>query len=141
MERKQIVLGIITNANGEVLIIERVKKEQGTDNATLNWAFPGGEEDLDETKEYAVRREVKEETGQEVEVEELISERDHPQFPVHVSYFACRLLSESPFVSHDPDITKVKWVKPSELNNYFASNLDENVAKHLGLQKAETGTS
>lgn len=57
------VTAVVKNASHEVLMIER------TDNGL--WALPGGAQDLGESITDAVRREVAEETGIEIEVTEL----------------------------------------------------------------------
>lgn len=54
------VTAVVRNAAGSVLLIER------TDNGL--WAAPGGAQNIGESVTDAVRREVREETGLEVEV-------------------------------------------------------------------------
>lgn len=54
------VTAIVRNKDGQVLMIER------TDNGL--WAVPGGAQDIGETVVEAVVREVREETGVDVEV-------------------------------------------------------------------------
>ncbi len=56
--------GCILNQKGEILLQRR-----GDSN---KWGFPGGAIELGETPEMAAIREVKEETGLEVEVTELL---------------------------------------------------------------------
>ena len=56
--------GCIFNESGEILLQRR-----GDNN---KWGLPGGTIELDETPEMAAVREVREETGLEVEVGELI---------------------------------------------------------------------
>ena len=54
------VVAVVRNDRGEILLIER------TDNGL--WALPGGAQEIGESVKDAVRREVREETGIEVEV-------------------------------------------------------------------------
>ena len=56
--------GCIFNENGEVLLQKRADCNK--------WGFPGGAIELGETPEMAAIREVKEETGLDVEVNKLI---------------------------------------------------------------------
>lgn len=57
------VLGIFTNEAGEVLLLKHVYRKQP-------WGIPGGWMEL-EQPEIALRREVREETGLEVEITSL----------------------------------------------------------------------
>lgn len=56
--------GCIFNKNGEVLLQKRADCNK--------WGFPGGAIELGETPEMAAKREVKEETGLDIEVQKLI---------------------------------------------------------------------
>ncbi len=56
--------GCTFNKNGEVLLQKRADCNK--------WGFPGGAIELGETPEMAAKREVKEETGLDVEVNKLI---------------------------------------------------------------------
>jgi len=49
-----INLGVILNNKGEVLIIRRKVIEKGVDGSSLQWAFPGGKQRLNETREECV---------------------------------------------------------------------------------------
>lgn len=132
--KNHISLAITTNSRGEVLIISRTSKEKGTDNTTLSWAFPGGKVEEGEDFNVTSQRELLEETGFTAEVDKLISEREHPQFPVIVHYYHCVLEENIPQqeISED-EIEEVKWVNPQDLMNYFTTDLDPNVAEFLGL--------
>lgn len=130
---EQIVLGIVTSTDNCVLIIKRIKSEKNS-RAKLVWAFPGGKVNKkDKSLSDAVKREVQEETGLEVKVKRLISERDHPQFPVHISYFACMSLKDDALYPQADEVKELKWVLPTELADYFTSDLDPNVKKYLKL--------
>ena len=54
------------------------------------WNLPGGGMELGETVEEAVKREVREETGLEVEVEQLVGVYSKPQKQEVVLTFLCR---------------------------------------------------
>ena len=131
---KGIAVGIIKNPGGKVLIIERVRKETGTDGTKLTWVFPGGKLDGDENFEQAVVREVRMETGYHVKVNELISERTHPQFEVPIKYYACDLVNfKTEPIQEVHEVSTLKWVEPSDLRDYFTTDIDPKVAKYLGL--------
>lgn len=132
----EIYLGIVQNKNKEVLIVHRIKEEQGSGQVVLSWVFPGGGANSQtETKEEAVVREVFEETGYSVKPIAIISKRKHPDFPVYIYYFECQLESEMPIqIPNDPEVENAYWVKPIELKNYFTSDLDSKVNKYLNLK-------
>ncbi|MBI2010801.1 MAG: NUDIX hydrolase [Candidatus Colwellbacteria bacterium] len=58
-----INLGIVLNKKGEVLMIRRAQKETGSADAVLEWAFPGGKQRYNESREECVKREILDETG------------------------------------------------------------------------------
>ena len=127
---KIVVIGLIVN-DGQILIVKRTKQEDGKEGAVLSWGFPGGKVEAGETMEQAVIREVHEETGSQVSVEKLISKRVHPDFPVRAFYFSCHLISDIPDAVNDLSTQEVRWVKPSDLATYFASDLDPIVSEFL----------
>jgi ADP-ribose pyrophosphatase YjhB (NUDIX family) len=65
------VSAVVTDAEGRVLLIHR------TDND--RWALPGGEVELGENVSQAVIREVREETGLEVEITDFVGIYSDPK--------------------------------------------------------------
>lgn len=131
-EQKKVVFGLLVR-NGEVLIVRRTKQEVGKGGAVLVWGFPGGKVETDESTENAVVREVYEETGFKISIEELIADRIHPNFPVRALYFSCQLVSDEPDAVIDVGTQEVRWVPLSDLASYFTSDLDPRVQGFLSL--------
>lgn len=134
-KRQKISLAIVQNEDDEVLIVKRRNPETGSEGAELKWAFPGGIVEDFETPEETAVQETLEETGHYIETVSLINSRDHPEFPVNLSYYECELTTDATtqFID-DHEIVQIAWVKPSRLKkDYFTTDLDKKVAKHLGI--------
>jgi len=130
-----INLGVVLNNKDEVLVIRRVKLETGSDGSILQWAFPGGKQRLNETREECVKREVLVETGYDVKPVKQISIRVHPQIPVTIVYHLCFLNSLKPVAKpQEPhEVAEIKWVKPEKLKELFTTDFDPLVAKELKI--------
>ena len=129
---KHIALGVIQRTD-EVLVIRRHEVEHGLDNETLTWVFPGGVVLDNETAYESVIREVREQSGYIIEVTSTIDEGTHPTFPSYMSYFACKLVSDTAIPLKDEGIAEVKWVPVSDFENIITSSLNNKVKSHLGL--------
>jgi len=117
------------------LVIRRRVLEKGSDGSSLQWAFAGGKQQFNETREECVKREVLAETGYDIEPNKQISLRVHPQFPVIIAYHLCFLNSQEPITKpQEPhEIAEIKWVKPEEIKKLFTTDLDPKVANELGI--------
>jgi ADP-ribose pyrophosphatase YjhB (NUDIX family) len=133
--QKFINLGVTLNKKGEVLMVRRKNKETGKDGSILEWAFPGGKQRLDESREECVVREVLDETGYEVESTKQISMRMHPQIMVFIVYHLCSLKSENPIAEpKEPhEIAEIKWVKKGDIRDIITTDLEEKVAQELEI--------
>lgn len=109
------VVAIVQDDQGRVLLIHK------TDNN--KWALPGGGHDIGESITDTVVREVKEETGYDVEVETITGTYTNPrhvmayddgevrqQFSIA---FRARLTGGRPATSSESD--RVEWLAPDEL--------------------------
>lgn len=135
-EKNFINLGVVLNEKNEVLMIRRRKKETGKDGAVLEWAFPGGKQRLNETREECVKREILAETGYDIIPVKQIALNFHPQFVlVMIVYHLCRLASAQqigePQEPHE--VAEIKWVKPAEIRNLITSALNPDVARELRI--------
>lgn len=129
-------LGVVLNNKNEVLMIRRVKKETGTDNSILEWAFPAGKQKYEETREECVKREVLAETGYAVKPIKQIDLKKHPQFPVMIAYHLCLLENPEPVaeIIEKHEVREIKWVKPSEIKNLITTELNKKVQEELKLK-------
>ncbi len=103
--------GLIVNGEGKILL---VKSNKWFDKLTL----PGGHVEVGETMVEAVKREVKEEVGLDVEVEEMLLMQEAiftPEFwrKKHFIFidFLCRSKNQQVRVDHD-EIQDSVWVFP-----------------------------
>ena len=141
METKQgecknfINLGVVLDAKGNVLMIRRAEKEEGKEGAVLEWAFPGGKQKYEETREDCAKREVLAETGYDIKPIRQISLRIHPQFLITIVYHLCRLNYPKPVAepSEPHEVAEIKWVKPEKIKSLITTDLDPLVAKELGI--------
>jgi len=103
------------NEAGLVLLIKRTKEPwRGL------WGFPGGHVDVGESPRQAIIREIKEETGLKVKVEQMLDIFFYPVLGhYHLSHlFKCRIvgtakLNQSEKWRHEGTL---KWCKPSQKN-------------------------
>lgn len=98
------VAGIVVNDRGQVLVIRR------SDNG--HWEPPGGVLELGESFEDGVRREVAEETGFRVSVDELTGVYKNMNLAVVALVFRCSPLDEHQLVTDSEAIT-VRWIDPA----------------------------
>jgi len=131
-----IVLGIVLNKKGEVMIVEKKRRETTLTGKELIWVFPGGKQEEGETREERVIKEVLVETGYKVKPIQQIHLRVHPDVFKMMAYFLCELEKEEPIqeIEEKDEIKEVRWVKPEELKNYFNTDIDPEVKKILGIK-------
>jgi 8-oxo-dGTP diphosphatase len=114
---------------------ERYLITQRRPNAVLPllWEFPGGKVEEGEPDADALRREVLERLGVEVEVGQLISFVSHPyeHYTVDLHLYECKLKSES---LHAKAVNDFRWVTSSEFDQYPFTPADEaSMTKLLGV--------
>lgn len=125
-----VVVNAITTCNGKVLL---GKKKQDKDHPISGkWHLPGGHIDKGEEPEDAVKREMKEETGLEVNVHQLVdcttgtwTKKD---VPIRLIYH-CETRSRK--ATAMDDLVNVKWISPENVGREapFESEMIENRKK------------
>ncbi len=126
MKKKQKVTAAVIEKDGKILIARRKKG----DLLAHKWEFPGGKIETDETPEQCLKRELFEEFGIETEVKEHMGSSRSSSFPNLIELMAYRVIH----VSGDFRPTaheEIRWVRPSELQNYDLAEADQAIVKIL----------
>ncbi len=94
------------------------------------WEFPGGKQEIGETLEECLEREIKEELGIEVRVEKLLftvgHEYDNRKISLYL--FSCTQLSGEP----EPlECEEVRWIHPKDLMQYRLPPPDRHILQFL----------
>ncbi len=117
---KQPIVGAggVVIHRGRVLLVLRAREP-----LKGRWSIPGGLVEVGEELRAAVKRELKEETGLEVEPLDLIEVFDRIQregrrvrYHFVIVDFLCRLKSGK--LRPDSDVLDARWAKPEDLNKY-----------------------
>ena len=98
-----VVVGILVKDN-KVLMIKRAKKE-----GNLEWAFPGGKVEKNETKENACIRELSEETNLKVNTIKILGERIHPETNISITYFLCDYVGGVTKILNKEEILEIEF--------------------------------
>jgi len=113
-----IGVGGVVVQDGKVLIVKRAHEPRKGE-----WSLPGGQVELGETLIDATRREIREETGLDVEVGALIElfDRVHRhdgrvQYHFVIADFLCTPCGGT--LAAADDALDVAWVTPDELEEY-----------------------
>jgi len=122
------VRGVVFRDNTLLLLME---KEDGF------WTLPGGWADPNESPREAVIREVREESGFEVDAEKLLaifdrSKHDHkPSYPFHVYkiFILCRIVGGS--ATPSPETTDVGFFRDNEMPSLSPSRVTASQIRRI----------
>ena len=119
----QVTAAVIIK-DGKILIAKR--KAGG--RLANKWEFPGGKLESNETMVQCLKRELNEEFGIEVEVDNFICMNKHRYTFDELELYAYKVnLLSGKFLLRDHD--EIKWVLPSELPLYDFAEADIPVCK------------
>jgi len=126
--------------DGRVLLVQR-----GRDPMKGQWTLPGGVLEVGESLVEGVAREVREETGLEIEVLELVEllDRIHREdgrvrFHYVIADYLCRVTGGELHAASDADA--VRWTERAEWNSHSALKIDPITTRVIeeGWQMART---
>lgn len=114
--------------NGNVLVL-MVKHVNGG-----HWSFPKGHVEQNETEAQTAKREIKEETGIDVEIDTRFKEKVtySPKKDVlkDVIFFAAKTEKED-FIRQHEEISKIEWVKLCDAEKKVAFENDRTMIKNF----------
>ena len=118
-ERPLVGVGGLVVRDGRVLLVKRAREPLKD-----KWSLPGGLVELGETLESAVVREIREETGLEVNVEELVDvvdrilrdENGRAQYHYVLADYLCTAPAGEPRAASD--VAATAWATVEDLPGY-----------------------
>jgi 8-oxo-dGTP diphosphatase len=117
-------VGAVIVHEGRVLLVQR-----GHEPLKGRWSIPGGLIEIGEMLHEAVVREVREETGLEIEPVELVElldrihrEGDRVRYHYVIADYLCRVVGGTLKAADDADA--VRWVERAEWNSHSALMLE-----------------
>jgi len=112
-----VSLGIVVNGL-ETLVIRPCK-----DNGDIQWLFPGGKVEENETDMQAVIREVKEETGVSCLPRFKLGQRELGENNLILHYWICDLIGKNEIKIPSNEIAEARWVSGDEAVRLFVSDI------------------
>lgn len=127
MKHIEVVAGII-EFDGKILCMQRDKGK--FDYVSYKWEFPGGKIEEGETKEEALKRELREEMEMDVDITEhfLDISHEYADFTMNMYCFKCKAKSEEFVMNVHHDF---KWLPLSEISSLDWAPADLPAVKKL----------
>ncbi len=110
------VVGVITNERHEILLFKH------TYRGRYPWGLPGGWLERGESPQAAIVREIREETGMQVEAERLLLAWHDTRYGRLDLFYACRIL-KGEFQQSD-EVQELGWFAPDSLPEMMESQYD-----------------
>lgn len=147
-ERPVVGVGGVIVDRGRTVLIRR-----GTEPLLGQWSIPGGTIEIGETLEEAVRRELREETGLEVRVLDLIElfdriylengaspsqDKKKPRYHYVIADYLCELVGGEPLAGSD--VTDLAFAQEDELSGFHMTEKATSILKKaFAMSRARAG--
>ena len=116
---KNIIVGVCIKKEGKILMVQEARKK-----VYKMWNFPMGHLDAEETIFEGAKREVKEETGYEVELTSIISIQNYPNKEnIKITFNANIIDGDISYDKNENEVLDVKWISIEELENMTSKEL------------------
>ena len=127
MKHIEVVAGII-EFDGEILCMERDRGKY--DYVSFKWEFPGGKIEEGETKEQALKRELREEMEMDVEIVEHFCDvyHEYPDFSMNMYSFKCKAKNKEFKMNVHHDFA---WVAKDDIQKLDWADADRPIVKKL----------
>lgn len=122
------LLGVVYDSRNRKILIGRRENDEYIKE--LAWSFPGGRPEYSDELEDNLKLEIKKKTSLDVEVGQVIFAKTYPEKREFLSvYFLCALMDGE--ARPGEKFVELKWVKPSDVENYFTTSLHPNLLEYL----------
>ena len=110
---KHGVVAVLVDEHGRYLLIRRALTLPRSPGV---WCFPGGEVEADESFDAAIRREVQEEVGLDIEVLGKVHETLSPNGEFLLHWMEVQVTASSPALKpHPGEVAEFRWLLPAEV--------------------------
>ena len=127
MKHIEVVAGVIEH-EGKILCMER---DQGKyDYVSFKWEFPGGKIEQGETKEEALKRELREEMEMDVDILGHFVDvyHEYPDFSMNMYCFKCKAHNKEFKMNVHHDFV---WLDKSELHKLDWADADKPIVEKI----------
>ena len=120
------VVAALIKQGDKILVCQRMPN----DRFGSQWEFPGGKVEKGEEKKIALKRELMEELGLDIEVGSLIKtfQDEIPIMKIHVFLYECSITGGTPQCIECEDI---KWATIDEIRDLNLAPADKKIAAYL----------
>lgn len=116
---------IIKNNNKEILFVKRSIKKKTLPGT---WSFPSGTIEPDEKVYGTCIREAKEELNVDIKPEQILADKELPEFGVKLIFVVCDIINGIPEITEPDEIDEIKWMSFEDFFNNFS---DEQIGHGL----------